>query len=127
MSLNVFGADGGLEPFEDSAPGDGPEFRMRDHVGKTVVVSVKGTKTVKTKFGEKTGVSAAVKVIEKDGAVDYPDALIFSAAVVQQMTDKAGRTTVATIESYPTDYGNDGYKFAAPTAKQIAEAEAALA
>lgn len=126
MSLDVFGNGGELEGFVQPER-DGDDFVVKDHVGATLVLSIVGAKTVKTKaYGEKDAIECDVAVIGDDGSVtEYPDSLIFSTAIVGQLRKMAGRTMAATIEAYQSDYGTTGYKLGEPNAKQLAAAKAA--
>lgn len=122
MSLDVFGGNGALEAFDEPAPEDREDFTLRDHVGGTVVVTVHGPKQQTTKYGEKTAIACDVVTVA-DGK-EYEDVLIFASAIVSQLKKMAGRTMAATIETYSTDYGTDGYRFVTPDAKALAAAQA---
>src|SRR5690606_34227166 len=72
--LSVFSSNpAGLQPFSDNF-GEGDDFKMVDHVGKTVVVTVKGPEEVETKlYGRKTAIKADIITVEADGPKKYSD------------------------------------------------------
>lgn len=130
MALSVFGNDpAGLSSFVDSGVGDGDDFRMAEHVGASVIVTVHGPKEVTTnKYGLKTAISCDVVVLgEKEGeGTKYENVLIFNAAPVDQMKSSAGQTLAAKIGDYETKQGGRAPKFEEPTDEVIKAAEAYL-
>jgi hypothetical protein len=130
MALSVFGdKPAGLTSFVDSGV-TGDDFRMAEHVGKAVIVSVRGpVEKATANYGVKTAISCDVVVLDDDkgNGTKYEDVLIFNAAPVSQMKDKAGQTIAAVIVSYDTKQGGQAPKFDEPTADVVKAAEAYLA
>ena len=126
--LSVFSSNpAGLQPFSDNF-GEGDDFKMVDHIGKIVIVTVKGPEEVETKlYGRKTAIKADIITVEADGPKKYSDVLIFNAAPVKQLADKAGQTFAAQIVTYKTKQGGQAPKFDAADAEQTKAAEAAWA
>ena len=123
MALKVWGdATPGLTPFEEAQGGD--SFAVADHVGDVVVIDVDEAKTIGTKYGDKTAISARIAVVDEAGAATvYEDALLFNAAIVAQLKSKVGDTIVATIISYQSNFGTTGYKLGTPTKNEFKQAQ----
>jgi hypothetical protein len=123
----VFGKKPQVKPFTE---GGGDDFAIRDHVGATVLVTVKGIQEgIKTKFGEKDAASLDVVVLSSgEEPKVFSGALVFSGAVVGQVRKyETGDLFVAEVGTFPTDYGNDGYRFEAPSPEAQALADEYLA
>lgn len=130
MGLNVFGdKPAGLTAFTDPGPGGGDDFRIAEHIGSAVIVTVHGPKEVATSYGPKTAISADVVVLEDDkgAGTRYADVLIFNAAPVDQMKSQAGQTLAAVIGSYETKQGGKAPRLEAPSPEVVKAAEAYLA
>ena len=132
MGLSVFGDNPAtLTSFSDPGVGGGDDFRMAEHVGAWVIVSVQGPKEVTTsQYGLKTAIACDVVVLDqkKEGQGEkFENVLIFNAAPVDQMKGLAGQTVAATIESYNTKQGGKAPKFGEPTPEVVKAAEAYLA
>ena len=113
--MNIFGSEAKtLTAFEDKG-GEGSDFRLAEHVGKGAIISVIGTKQVKTaNYGEKTAVNVDVVVLT-DEPQEFKDALIFNAAPVDQLKAYAGQTVVVDIVTYTAKSGTKAPKFEAPS------------
>lgn len=124
MGLSVFGSQpAGLVPFNESM-GGGDDFRMAEHAGAAVIVSVQGPKDVSTSYGPKTAIACDVVELAPDGSGQkYSDVLIFNAAPVDQLKGLAGQQIVAVIGTYETKQGGKAPRFEAPTPEVIAAAE----
>lgn len=125
--MNVFGDNpaAGLQSFQDNF-GEGDDFKLLEHVGEAVIVTVKGPEQVETKlYGEKTAIKVDVIALEAGGPKEYKDVLIFNAAPVKQLTPLAGTTFAAQITTYKTKQGGQAPKFDAATEDQAKAAEAA--
>lgn len=131
MALSVFGdKPAGLSAFTDPGVSGGDDFRMAEHVGSAVIVTVHGPKEVNTsRYGLKTAISCDVVVLEDDkgNGTAYKDVLIFNAAPVDQLKGSAGQTLAAVIGSYESKSGTKAPKFEEPTADVVKAAEAYLA
>lgn len=130
MALSVFGdKPAGLTAFTDSGTGDGDDFRMAEHIGDAVIVTVHGPKEVNTaRYGLKTAISCDVVVLDgKGGGTKYEDVLIFNAAPVDQLKNKAGQMIAATIGSYESKSGTVAPRFEEPTPEVVKAAEKYLA
>lgn len=130
MGLSVFGdsSPAGLSSFVDTGVG-GDDFRMAEHIGAAVIVTVHGPKEVNTtNYGLKTAISCDVVVLDDDkgNGTRYENVLIFNAAPVDQMKGSAGQTLAATIGSYDTKQGGKAPKFEEPTPEVVKAAEAYL-
>lgn len=128
MSLNVFGSDGGIEPFEPpAAPADGERFRVRDYIGSAAVVSIKGPKEATGDYGTSTVMVADVAVLTDEGLKEFPSAWLTGSAVVQDLTPMVGRTLAVKFGKAKTKDGKrEFYKIEAPSAKEIADLQAAI-
>lgn len=116
--MNIFGdTPASLATFQESQRG-GDDFRMAEHVGKGVILTVLGPKEVQTNlYGPKTAINVNVVVLEADGTgKKYDDALIFNAAPVDQLKGLAGQTLVAQVTTYETKQKSRAPKFEAPSA-----------
>lgn len=116
--MNIFGdKPASLTTFADREQGSGDDFRIAEHVGKGVIVSVHGPKEVQTaNYGVKTAISADVVVLNADGTgQEFKDALIFNAAPVDQLKGYAGQSIVAQVTTYTAKSGTQAPKFEAPT------------
>lgn len=122
--MNIFGNEPKtLTAFEDKG-GDGADFRLAEHVGKGLIITVLGTKQVKTQnYGEKTAVNVDVVVLDAE-PVEFKDALIFNAAPVDQLKGYAGQTIVADVVTYTAKSGTQAPKFDAPSEETQKRAEA---
>lgn len=129
MSLNVFGDGGGLEAFEPSTgPADGERFRIRDYIGSAAVVTVKGPKEATGDYGTSTVMVADVAVLTDEGLVEYPSAWLTGSAVVQDLMGLVGRTLAVKFGKGTTKDGKRTfYRLEAPSAKEIAALEEAIA
>ena len=128
--LNVFGSkpagSEGLVAFADKGF-DGDDFRLIEHVGKAAIIRVHGPEQVNTKNGLKTAVKADVTVIGNDGnGQKYENVLIFNQVPVQQLSEYAGQTTVARIDTYETKQGNTAPKLDDATEADVKAATAIL-
>lgn len=117
MGLNIFGDQPAtLTAFQERATG-GDDFRLAEHVGKGVILTVIGPKEVPTaNYGVKTAINVDAVVLEADGTgKKYEDALIFNAAPVDQLKGLAGQTLVAQITTYTAKSGTQAPKLEAPS------------
>ena len=115
--VNIFGDQpASLSAFKDREIG-GDDFRLAEHVGKGLVLTVHGPKEVQTaNYGVKTAISVDAVVLEKDGShKEFKDALIFNAAPVDQLKGYAGQTIVAQVETYTAKSGTQAPRLAAPS------------
>lgn len=115
--MNIFGSEPAtLSAFKDREVG-GDDFRLAEHVGKGVVLTVHGPKEVTTaNYGVKTAISVDAVVLEADGtSKSFQDALIFNAAPVDQLRNYAGQTIVAEIETYTAKSGTKAPRLKAPS------------
>lgn len=114
--MNIFGDNPKtLTSFEDKGGDGGPDFRIAEHVGKGLIISVIGTKEVQTaNYGKKTAVNVDVVVLD-DTPLEFKDALIFNAAPVDQLRGYAGQTIVADVVTYTAKSGTKAPKFDAPS------------
>lgn len=128
MTLNVFGS-APLQAFQESGPGDGPDFAIAEHLGRTLIIQVSGPIEKQTNdYGVKTAIECPSIVslgADAEGTV-YEDVLIFQSAPVSQLRKLGGQTIVATVVTYqPKRKGaKTAYKLDAPSAEQAAAAEA---
>ena len=128
MGLSVFGdAPASLVPFAESGGGD--KFSPLEHVGANLLIRVVGPKEVTTGYGVKTAIecSEIVVITGKGEPVRFSDALIFSAAIVDQLRGRAGQVTVAKVVTYETKQGGKAPKLDAPDADAVKVAESILA
>lgn len=115
--MNIFGDQPAtLQSFKDREIG-GDDFRLAEHVGKGVIITVLGPKEVQTaNYGLKTAIAVNAVVLNADGTGKaYDDALIFNAAPVDQLKGSAGQTLVAQITTYTAKSGTQAPKFEAPS------------
>lgn len=126
MALSVFGsAPAGLTAFSESA-GGGDDFRLVEHVGEVLIITVHGPKEVATAaYGVKTAISCDVVALAANAEpAVYKDVLIFNAAPVDQLRGSAGQTVVAAVELYETKQKSKAPRLAAPSPEGMKAAEA---
>lgn len=129
MAPSIFGAQPpGLRKFKEEPLDGADDFHLRDHIGATVIVTVKGPKTVATKvYGDKTAIACDVVVVTGDAeGTAYRNVLIFNAAPVGQLEPLAGQTVVAKVVTYDTKSGGKAPKFDTPDDAGYSAAEAYL-
>lgn len=121
--ISVFGSEpAGITAFSESGPSGGDDFRLAENIGADLLVSVTGPKEVTTSFGVKTAIQCERIVRLSDSAV-FRDVLIFNAAPVDQLRDKAGQMLVVSVSSYETKQGGKAPRFIPPSAEAVAAAE----
>jgi hypothetical protein len=121
----VFGSKGAkkLKSFKEPERDDG--FKPIEHVGKIVVLTVKGVEDVKTnRYGIRPAIKADVQIVEDDALSDtIKNVLIFSAAIVGQLEEETGETIVARITTYESQSGGDAPKLEELDEDELAEVE----
>lgn len=103
----VFGAKpAGLTPFAETDPEDRDDFRISDHIGRTVIINVVGPTEIETNdYGTKTAIECSVVLLDEDGkggGTVFDDVLIFNSAPVAQLKKLAGQRIVALVDQYET-------------------------
>lgn len=132
MALNVFGsAPASLVPFDEAAP-SGDSFKPIEHIGASVIFSVEGPDTIATKYDPAKSVVRCAKVVVLDRSLNgegkaLSNIVVFATAIVDQLKNLTGQTTVATIGSYETKQGGEAPRLEAASREAIAAAEKYLA
>lgn len=103
------------------------QFRLSDHLGTTLAITVQSVEEVNTKYGMKDAIKADVTIVDGILATtDHHDVLLFNAAVVDALRDSVGDEDpiIVRVTSVTGKSGNDYITVSAPTAEAYAAAEA---
>ena len=102
---NIFGSSSAataVKAFEESNPADFDDWRIGDHVGAHILITVKAIESVETSFGVKDAVRHDVVHYDENGkaGLSAEDILTFSAAVVRDLRQYEGQSVFAKVGTY---------------------------